>query len=50
MAKQTKQYDYSELTQLDTDELLKVYNRTAERLNKQIKYFDDEIETEGENE
>lgn len=36
MAKHTKQYDYSELTQLDTDELLKVYNRTAERLNKQI--------------
>ena len=36
MAKQLKQYDYSELSQLDTDELLKVYNRTAERLNKQI--------------
>lgn len=36
MAKQIKQYDYTELAQLDTDELLKVYNRTAERLNKQI--------------
>lgn len=36
MAKQIKQYDYTELSQLDTDELLKVYNRTAERLNKQI--------------
>ena len=31
-----KLYDYNELSQLDTDELLKVYNRTAERLNKQI--------------
>lgn len=31
-----KLYDYTELSQLDTDELLKVYNRTAERLNKQI--------------
>lgn len=36
MAREIKQYDYNELTQLDTDELLKVYNRTAERLNKQI--------------
>lgn len=36
MAKEIKQYDYNELQQLDTDELLKLYNRTAERVNKQI--------------
>ena len=31
-----KQYSGEELRNLDTDELLKVYNRTAERLNKQV--------------
>ena len=36
MAKEIKQYDYNELHQLDTDELLRLYNRTAERVNKQI--------------
>ena len=36
MAKEIKQYDYNELQQLDTDELLRLYNRTAERVNKQV--------------
>ncbi len=36
MAKKIKQYDYNELQQLDTDELLRLYNRTAERVNKQV--------------
>ena len=36
MAKEIKQYDYNELQQLDTGELLRLYNRTAERVNKQI--------------
>lgn len=36
MAKKIKQYDYNELQQIDTDELLRLYNRTAERVNKQI--------------
>ena len=36
MPKKIKTYDYNELTKLDTDELLRLYNRTAERVNKQI--------------
>ena len=36
MAKEVKQYDYNELQQLNTDELLRLYNRTAERVNKQV--------------
>ena len=36
MSKTIKNYDRAELTQLDTDELLRLYNRTAERVNKQI--------------
>ena len=36
MSKTVKNYDRAELSQLDTDELLRLYNRTAERVNKQI--------------
>ena len=36
MPKTIKNYDRAELSQLDTDELLRLYNRTAERVNKQI--------------
>ena len=36
MSKTIKNYDRAELSQLDTDELLRLYNRTAERVNKQI--------------
>lgn len=36
MPKTVKNYDRAELSQLDTDELLRLYNRTAERVNKQI--------------
>ena len=36
MSKTIKNYDRAELSQLDTDELLRLYNRTAERVNKQV--------------
>ena len=36
MPKTIKNYDRAELSQLDTDELLRLYNRTAERVNKQV--------------
>ena len=36
MSKTIKNYDRAELTQLDTDALLRLYNRTAERVNKQV--------------
>ena len=36
MSKTIKNYDRTELSQLDTDELLRLYNRTAERVNKQV--------------
>lgn len=36
MSKKPKNYSREELTRLDTDELLRLYNRTAERVNKQI--------------
>lgn len=36
MSKKPENYSREELTRLDTDELLKLYNRTAERVNKQV--------------
>ena len=36
MPKTIKNYDRAELSRLDTDELLRLYNRTAERVNKQV--------------